>query len=56
MIDYDELGKAVAKLSVSIQKVQRVTALMKLSKENNPYFPLVRVMCKLGLITNWSTL
>lgn len=55
MIDYDELGKAVAKLSVSIQKEQRVTALMKLTRIDNPYYPLVRVMCKLNLIKNWLT-
>lgn len=48
-----ELQLSMIPLRESQIRLARSTALMKLSKQDNPYYPLVRVMCKLKLIKGW---
>jgi len=53
MIDYKKLRLALDTLSAAMDELKRVTSLMKMSDQDHPCRPLVRVMCKLGLIKNW---
>lgn len=54
MIDLDRLDKAMADLADAINDMNLAIALSKLTKKENPYHPLVRVLCKLGVF-DWPT-
>ena len=49
------LEEAIKRLDASLKAMQRLGALMKMSRLDNPYFHLVRVMAKLELIKDWPT-
>lgn len=47
-------ASAYAHLREAQRIFQRLEALQKMSDKKNPYYPLVRVMCKLNLIKDWN--
>jgi hypothetical protein len=47
-------ASAYAHLREADRILKRLVALQKMSEKNNPYYPLVRVMCKLKLIKDWN--
>lgn len=49
----DALDRSIALLTETNRKLQRTAALMKMSRPDHPYYPLIRVMCKLKLIKDW---
>jgi hypothetical protein len=56
MTEDSMLKECIERLKKSIIKVQRITALMNMSKQDNPYLPLIRVMSRLELIQDWPVL
>lgn len=54
MIDYTGLDRALSELEVAHLAMKRAFSLLRMSQYDNPYRPLVRVMCKLKLIKEWT--
>lgn len=52
-MDFRRLDEAIEALKLAHARMARIVALQKMSKKDNPYYPLVRVMCKLQLIKGW---
>lgn len=54
VVNSESVKTCLKQLEISTARLRRTTALVSMSNLTNSYRPLVKIMCKLDLIKDWT--